>query len=125
MIGAISIAEKSKDPNLTAVSVMVGEIVGLAAQKSAVPSVEKPFIAQKAAMDRQLQIKMTDDIAKSYANGNTDAWAGWEPESTIYIAFSETPDDFRHEPKYRLITTEGALGQPLGEVMPSWPNKDD
>ena len=53
-----------------------------------------------------------------------DIQAVSESFTKFYLGFSDTPVDFGLKPADRLITRSGALGQPLGTVMPSWPSED-
>lgn len=125
MMNAFSIVEKSDDPNSTAVSLVAAEIIDLAALKSAVSHDPNSLVSRMYPIDPKPQSRELMGAVRKYANGNIDVLTAMGPSRHIYFGFSETPDDFKLKLLYRLITTEGALGQPLGKVMPSWPSKDD
>lgn len=125
MMDAFLIANESKDSNLTAVSAVAGEIVGLASHTSTAPSDLMPFYTETLFVGQRRNKAALKKATMRYANGDIDALAWMTPPIPIYVGFTEIPDDFRHNPLYELITIRGALGQPLGGVMPSWPSKDD
>ena len=110
--GALASAEKKKEEDRKAVlSIVTGEIIRLAALKTA-PQLGKPNMSDKLL-----------EAVRSYYCSDSAKWKKYTPKTTLYMGFSETPKNLDLKPVDELITKKGALGQPLGVVIPSWPSE--
>ena len=115
-------AADNQDSENSLAAAVAGDIMNWATITVTLPQLSST--ASGAAMF-DLRTTEANEALLNYDLGYHSAIAEWGPSVPIYIALSETPPSFELAPDDQIITSAGYYDQPLGSVMPSWPNIDE